>query len=198
MSVSILLLLGFAEKSRSGLSGKQGIGHRRFSALLPPLTPRACVRLDVPRHVLCTPKLVSPPNPSMRFVSAHFRAETGRRRGPCQVKTSRQASQQLRRHFVAVKAFAFACPRVSGRVGPFLRSQYCVHRKRSKTAAVSLTAVEQTLGSLIGGANPLFNGGVGHQFKRIKRQSAQGCGEQRSVSRLAQPWACLSHTTSCR
>src|SRR4029077_6851861 len=96
MSVSILLLLGFAEKSRSGLSSKQGIGHRRFSALLPPLTTRACVRLDVPRHVLCTPTLVSPPTPSRRFVSAYFRAETGRRRGPCQLKTSRQASQQLR------------------------------------------------------------------------------------------------------
>jgi hypothetical protein len=114
------------------------------------------------------PQLVSPPNPSMRFVSAQFWAQTGRCRGSCQLKTSRQASQQLLLHFVAVKAFAFACPRVPGRVGPFLRSPFCVHRKRSKTAAVSLTAVEQTLGSLIGGANPLFNGGVGHQFLEIK------------------------------
>jgi hypothetical protein len=34
MLVSILLLLVFAEKSRSGLSGKQGLGHRPFSAFL--------------------------------------------------------------------------------------------------------------------------------------------------------------------
>jgi hypothetical protein len=60
------------------------------------------------------------PTPSMRFVSAHFGAQTGRCRGPCQLKTSQQqASQQLRHHFVAVQAFAFACPKVPGRVGPF-------------------------------------------------------------------------------
>ena len=41
------------------------------------------------------------PNPSMRFVSAQFWAQTGRRRESCQLKTSRQATQQLRRHFVA-------------------------------------------------------------------------------------------------
>jgi hypothetical protein len=29
---------------------------------------------------------------------------------------------------------------------------------------------------LIGGADPLFNGGVGHRFKEIKHQTAQGCG----------------------
>jgi hypothetical protein len=43
---------------------------------------------------------------------------------------------------------------------------------------------------LIGDANPLFIGGIGHQFKNIKHQTAEGCGEQGSVSRLAQPWAC--------
>jgi hypothetical protein len=32
--------------------------------------------------------------------------------------------------------------------------------KRSKTAAVSLTVAEGTLGSLIGDANPLFNDGL--------------------------------------
>ncbi len=65
------------------------------------------------------------PTPSMRFVSAHFGALTGRCRGPCQLKTSQQqASQQLRHHFVAVQAFAFACPKVPGRVGPFLRSPF--------------------------------------------------------------------------
>src|SRR6266436_6584913 len=42
------------------------------------------------------------------------------------------------------------------------------------------------------------NGGVSHQFKEIKHQSAQCCAEQESVSRLAQPWPCLSSTTSCR
>src|SRR5262249_47185850 len=41
------------------------------------------------------------PTPSMRFVSAHFSAETGRCRGSRQLKTSRQASKQLRLHFVA-------------------------------------------------------------------------------------------------
>jgi hypothetical protein len=29
---------------------------------------------------------------------------------------------------------------------------------------------------LIGGADPLFNGGVGHRFEEIKHQTAQGCG----------------------
>ena len=38
--------------------------------------------------------------PLMRFVSAHFGAETERCRASCQLKTSLQASQQLRRHFV--------------------------------------------------------------------------------------------------
>jgi hypothetical protein len=42
------------------------------------------------------------PNLSMRFVSAQFCAQTGRRRASCQLKTSRQAIQQLRLHFVAV------------------------------------------------------------------------------------------------
>jgi len=39
-------------------------------------------------------------------------------------------------------------------------------RKRSKTVVVSLTVAEGTLGSLIRDANPLFNGGIGHQFKK--------------------------------
>ena len=46
---------------------------------------------------------------------------------------------------------------------------------------------------MIGGANPtnpLSKGGVGYQFKKIKRRSAPDCGEQGSVSRLAQIWAC--------
>jgi hypothetical protein len=47
---------------------------------------------------------------SMRFVSAHFGAEVGCCRGSCQLKTSRQASQQLLRHFMAVQAFAFRSP----------------------------------------------------------------------------------------
>jgi hypothetical protein len=42
------------------------------------------------------------PNPSMRFVSAHFGAQTGGRRGSCQLKTWWQATQQIRRQFVAV------------------------------------------------------------------------------------------------
>src|SRR6516165_5199270 len=78
---------------------------------------------------------------SMRFVSAHFGAESGRYRASCQLKTSLQASQQLRRHFVAVKAFAFACPRVPNRIVPFDVPIF-VHRKRSKTASVSLTVAE--------------------------------------------------------
>jgi hypothetical protein len=41
-----------------------------------------------------------------------------------------------------------------------------VDRKRSKTAAVSLTVAEGTLGSLIGDANPLFNDGVAINSKR--------------------------------
>jgi len=60
----------------------------------------------------------------MRFVLAHFRAETGRRRGQCQLKTSRRASQQLRLRFVVVKAFAFACPKVPDRIGSFLRPHF--------------------------------------------------------------------------
>src|SRR5258708_6554811 len=86
----------------------------------------------------------------MRFVSAHFGVETARCRGACQLKTSHQTSQQLRHHFVAVQAFAFACPKVPGRVGPFLRSPFLSKAKRAKTAAVPLTVAERTLGSLIG------------------------------------------------
>jgi hypothetical protein len=73
------------------------------------------------------------PTPSMRFVSAHFGAQTGRCRGRCQLKTSQQqASQRLRHHFVAVQAFAFACPKVPGRVGPFLRSPFLFMRNAAK------------------------------------------------------------------
>src|SRR6516165_4264625 len=129
----------------------------------------------------------------MRFVSAHFGAETERRRWLCQLKTSRQASQQLRRHFVVVKAFAFACPRVPNRIGAFDVPIF-VHRKRSKTVTVSLTAAEETLGSLIGGAK---SSGVGHQFKKIKHQTAQGCGEHGSVTRFAQSWAVQPHVDGC-
>jgi hypothetical protein len=77
----------------------------------------------------------------MRFVSAHLRVETECRRWLCQLKTSRQASQQLRRHFVVVNAFAFACPRVPNRIGAFDVPIF-VHRERSKTAVVSLTRKE--------------------------------------------------------
>jgi hypothetical protein len=68
-------------------------------------------------------------------------------------------------------------------------------RKRSRTVAVSLTVAEGTLivaegtlGSLIGGAK---SSGHGHRFKKIKHQTAQGCGEHGSVTRLAQFWDCL-------
>ena len=56
-----------------------------------------------------------------------------------------------------------------------------VHAKRGKTAAVPLTVAELTLGSLIGGANALLNGGLAinsnrekHQFKKIEHQSGAG------------------------
>src|SRR5215472_16244669 len=119
------------------------------------------------------------PTLSMRFVSAHFRVETGRCRGPCQLKTSRQAQQQLRRHFVVVKAFAFACPRVPSRVGSFLRPRFCFignsalfDRKHSKTAAVSLTAVELISGSLRWAA-------LANEFKEIKLSISAGLREAR-------------------
>jgi len=38
-------------------------------------------------------------------------------------------------------------------------------KKRSKTVAVSLTTAEGTLGSLIGGANPLFNEALAINYK---------------------------------
>jgi len=62
-------------------------------------------------------------------------------------------------------SFSFACPRVPGHVGPFLRPHFLFDRKRSKTAAVSLTAVEGTLGYLIGGA-------LANEFKKIRRRLA--------------------------
>jgi hypothetical protein len=46
---------------------------------------------------------------------------------------------------VAVKDFAFACPKVPGRVGSLFEVPIFVHRKRGKTAAVSLTVAEGTL-----------------------------------------------------
>jgi hypothetical protein len=84
--------------------------------------------------------------------------QPGRRREPCQLKTSWQTLQQLRLHFAAVKAFAFACPRVPGRGGPFLGPQFLFIGKRSKTAAVSLIVVEQILGSLIRGIRGIARG----------------------------------------
>jgi hypothetical protein len=113
------------------------------------------------RHCGLARRLVAP-TPSMRFVSAHFGAQTGRCRGPCQLKTSQQqASQQLRHHFVAVQAFAFACPKVPGRVGPFLRSPFLSRcETRQNCRGSTDRRGKQTLGSLIGGVNPLLNGGL--------------------------------------
>jgi hypothetical protein len=65
-----------------------------------------------------------------------------------------------------------------------LRSPFCLCETRQNCRCS--TDCAGTLGSLIGGAYPWPNGGVGHQFRKIKHQSAQGCGEPRSVSRLAQ------------
>ena len=51
----------------------------------------------------------------------------------------------------------------------FLRPHFCQLRlieKHSKAAAVSLTAVEQTSGSLIGDANPVFNDALAINSKR--------------------------------
>jgi hypothetical protein len=42
------------------------------------------------------------------------------------------------------------------------------------------------LGSFDWGANPHLKDGIGHEFKKIKHQSAQGCGERGSVTRFAQ------------
>jgi hypothetical protein len=61
-----------------------------------------------------------------------------------------------------------------------------VRAKRGKPAAVPLTVAELTLSSLIGGAYPWLMVALAIKFKTIKHQSAQGCGEQGSVSRLAQ------------
>jgi hypothetical protein len=98
----------------------------------------------------------------------------------------------LRHHFVAVQAFAFACPKVPGRVGPFLRSPFLSHAKRGKTAAVPLTVAER---------NPLLNSGLAinsdRQFKKDKTSISTGCRKRGSV-RLAQTWACLSRTTLSR
>jgi hypothetical protein len=101
------------------------------------------------------------PTPSMRFVSAHFGAQTGRCRGPCQLKTSQQqASQQLRHHFVAVQAFAFACPKVPGRVGPFLRSPFLSPRETRQNCRGSTDRRGTNVGFLDWGVNPLLNGGL--------------------------------------
>jgi len=58
------------------------------------------LRAQVPQYDYCMGGTA--PNLSMRFVSAQFCAQTGRCRASCQLKTSRQAIQQLRLHFVAV------------------------------------------------------------------------------------------------
>jgi hypothetical protein len=121
-----------------------------------------------------------------RSTSADFSAQPGRRRAPCQLKTSWQASQQLRLHFVVVKAFAFACPRVPGRIGPFLRSPFSFIGNAEKLPPVSVIVAGTNIGFPYRALYPLFNGGVGRQFKKRKRQSARCCREQRSVSRLAQ------------
>ena len=67
-------------------------------------------------------------------------------------------------------------------------------RKRSKAVVVSLTVAEGALGSLIGGAK---SPGLGHQFKKIKHQTAQGCGEHGSVTRFAQSWAAQPDVDRC-
>jgi hypothetical protein len=57
----------------------------------------------------------------------------------------------------------------------FFTSPFFVHRKRSKTGAVSLTVAEGTLGSLIWGA--LFNDGVAiNSEKQSIKQQAAGSG----------------------
>ena len=162
-------------------------GRKPHEQSFPP--PTFCER----RHRGLARRLVAP-TPSMRFVSAHFGAQTGRCRGPCQLKTSQQqASQQLRHHFVAVQAFAFACPKVPGRVGPFLRSPFLSHAKRGKTAAVPLTVAER---------NPLLNGGLAinsdRQFKKIKHQSAQAAESGGLSVGWRRPGPCLSRTTLSR
>jgi len=53
----------------------------------------------------------------------------------------------------------------------------------AKLSLFHSTDAEGTLGSLIGGAK---SSGLGHQFKKIKHQTVQGCGKQGSVIRLAQ------------
>jgi hypothetical protein len=142
------------------------------------------------------------PTPSMRFVSAHFGAQTGRCRGPCQLKASQQASQQLRHHFVAVQAFAFACPKVPGRVGPFLRSPFLSPCETRQNCRCSTDRRGTNVGFLDWGANPLLQWWLGHQFQyrkaSIQKDKTQGCRERGSVSRLAQTWACVSRTTLSR
>jgi hypothetical protein len=84
----------------------------------------------------------------MRFVSAQFWAQTGRCRGSCRLKTPQQATQQLRRRFGAGSAFAFVCPRVPGRVGPFFTSPFVFIGNAKEASAVSMIVAEPTLGSL--------------------------------------------------
>jgi hypothetical protein len=67
-------------------------------------------------------------------------------------------------------------------------------RKRSKTAAVSLTVAKGTLVSLIGALKSSVHG---HQFKKIKHQTVQGRAKQESVIRLAQFWAAQPHVDRC-
>src|SRR5215831_6708063 len=81
----------------------------------------------------------------MRFVSA-----TGRCRWLRQLKMSRQAAQRLHRNFLAVQAFAFACPRVPGRIGPFLRSPFFVahvftHSEAKPIGSAALVSAEPFL-----------------------------------------------------
>jgi hypothetical protein len=66
----------------------------------------------------------------------------------------------LRHHFVAVQAFAFACPKVPGRVGPFLRSPFLSPRETRQNCRGSTDRRGTNVGFLDWGVNPLLNGGL--------------------------------------
>src|SRR6516162_1710327 len=74
---------------------------------------------------------------SMRFVSAHFGAETRRRRWQRQLKTLRRASQQLHHHFrICLSKSSFSRRSI-------FTSPIFIDAKRNKTATVPLTVGEQ-------------------------------------------------------
>jgi hypothetical protein len=56
-------------------------------------------------------------------------------------------------------------------------------RNATKLPLVPLIVAEQAFGSRF---ELLISAQKGHQFKKIKHQKAQGCGEHGSVNRLAQ------------